>query len=104
MSTLKELIDIVSNKKEALYLTHDNKVTTLCEGKLSLSVAQEFVGGLVELTYITDDVLMLCNEEGLIQNLPFNKLATAVYQKYVSSDGHIVGNVILCHTSPHFTI
>lgn len=37
-----------------------------------LKALQEVVGGYVEVVQITTDTAILCNEEGIINNLPFN--------------------------------
>ena len=47
---------------------------------------QRIVGGYIETVYVTDEVVVLCNEEGLLQNLPFN----------LKIHGHdIVGTIIV---------
>ena len=38
----------------------------------ALKVAQQAVGGLVEVCYERDSFLILCDEEGLLKNLPFH--------------------------------
>lgn len=37
-----------------------------------LKALQEIVGGYVEVVQVTADTAILCNEEGLINSLPFN--------------------------------
>lgn len=37
-----------------------------------LKLFQKLVGGYVELFHVTEDVKIICNEEGLLQNLPWN--------------------------------
>lgn len=38
----------------------------------SLEQFQKLVGGHIEVVGLTPDVLLVCNEEGLINNLPYN--------------------------------
>lgn len=45
----------------------------------SLSAKQDVVGGLIELTappMHPDDAVIICNEEGKINGLPFNRMLT----------------------------
>ena len=37
-----------------------------------LKALQEIVGGYIEVVTITTDTAILCNEEGLVNSLPFN--------------------------------
>lgn len=39
---------------------------------------------------------MVINEEGKLENLPLNELATAIYQKQVCEGDFIVGDVLIC--------
>ena len=56
----------------------------------TLEALQAAVGGLIELVYITNGLVMVVNEEGLVHGLPFNFTASLIagYQ--------IVGNVVIC--------
>lgn len=74
----------------------------------SLEELQEFVGGMIEyigphrlvratlgsgLLRVTNQTLMVINEEGKLNNLPVNELATSLYR-----NGHIdpiVGDVVV---------
>ena len=44
----------------------------VCNISDSLQNLQKTVGGYIEAVYLTDEVAVLCNEEGLLKNLPFN--------------------------------
>lgn len=60
----------------------------------SLEEAQAFVGGLVETIHLPDDSLLIINEEGKLENLPLNPLATALWHKHFGPTDEIVGNAI----------
>lgn len=58
----------------------------------ALDELQGFVGGLIEIVYLPDGLLMVVNEEGLILGLPFNINASILA-------GHpIVGNALVCRS------
>lgn len=60
-------------------------------GPLTLEAAQAIVGGYVEMVQLfTNQIQMLANEEGLLQNLQFNEKAS-----HISVRHYLVGNVIL---------
>lgn len=65
--------------------------------KFSLKELQGFVGGYIELVTTRTPVRhMYVNEEGMLDNLPYNAAATAlIHPKYVLVDG-VRGNVIVC--------
>lgn len=56
---------------------------------LDLSYYQSVVGGYIEPVYINEDEVMLVNDEGLINGMPFNRQATLLAQI------PIMGNVIV---------
>ena len=62
----------------------------------SLEELQGVVGGYIQILYLDNGELMIVNEEGKLDGLPFNKKAT----DYVVNDGKyidvIVGNVLVC--------
>jgi len=59
----------------------------------TLKSMQDLVGGYIELVYLPDQKVFIVNEEGILNNLASNDLATEIY-------GHlIVGDVILANTS-----
>jgi len=51
-----------------------------------LSQLQEWVGGYIELVYQDDYGIVYANEEGLLQGLPLNKEATALFGKSLVGD------------------
>jgi len=56
----------------------------------SLKQMQDAVGGYIELVRLTDDDVMIVNEEGLIFGLPVNEHASKL------AGQTIVGNVLMC--------
>ena len=62
----------------------DLKTYNKKEDQPTLKEAQSFVGGLVEMVYLTNDRQMLVNEEGIMHDLPVNHPASFV-----------AGNIIL---------
>lgn len=59
------------------------------EGKLSLKQMQETVGGWIELVRIKGKFFLVVNEEGLLERLPPNRVATEIAKR------PIVGTAIL---------
>lgn len=63
-----------------------------------LDELKRFVGGFIEIVRINDKQIMVVNEEGKLNRLPYNSLATEAlilaYQGRV--DDYIVGDVLLC--------
>lgn len=62
-----------------------------------LKELQGFVGGLIEIVYLTDDVIMVINEEGK-DALPLNMMATvmAKVQSAIFPSDYICGDVLMC--------
>ena len=59
----------------------------------SLSDAQKFVGGWVEVVQVNDGILIV-DEEGKMKNKPINEVASKMYEdKYGASD-IVVGDAI----------
>lgn len=65
----------------------------------NLKELDAFVGGFIEIVYLSDEQVMVLNEEGKLNDLPFNALATklahATFRDY-SVDDYIVGDVLVC--------
>ncbi len=62
----------------------------------SLEELRTFVAGCIEIIHPPSDegAILVVNEEGRLQGLPLNKVASAVYR-----NDFIVGDALLCHTS-----
>ena len=61
-----------------------------------LDELQGYVEGLIEIVPLTDGDIMVVNEEGYINDLPLNPLATAIFQNATGNNGYIFGNVVIC--------
>ena len=65
----------------------------------SLEELQGYVGGHIEIVRLGRGEIMVVNEEGKLQNLPCNELATTFFRFMRESNDHLVGNVLVCHTT-----
>lgn len=52
----------------------------------SLEELQGFVGGYIEIVYLNNDRIMVVNEEGIIENLPFNEKASNIVRQLIAGD------------------
>lgn len=86
----------------ALLMKPDNTAITVSPrngNNFELDELQEYVGGYIEICYPGifnshhADKIMVINEEGKLQGLPLNQLATLVYG---NPDDVIVGNALFC--------
>lgn len=59
----------------------------------SLEELQGFVGGYIEIVRIDDERLMVVNEEGKLNELPINSMATYLVREL------IVGDVLVCYAN-----
>lgn len=64
----------------------------------TLEELQSFVEGDIEIINLTTDKILIVNEEGKINKLPFNELATELWKKYYGRTDYIVGNALLCNS------
>lgn len=59
-----------------------------------LQQLQDAVGGWVEAVDLSPTLTMWCNEEGKLNGLPFNSLATDLWEESFGRTDFIKGNVI----------
>ena len=66
-----------------------------------LKEMQELVGGWIQFLQLNDDKLLVINEEGKLEGLPFNEGATvtAILDDAIGILDYIAGNALLCHKS-----
>lgn len=64
----------------------------------TLEELQSFVEGDIEIINLTAEKILIVNEEGKINKLPFNELATELWKKYYGRTDYIVGNALLCNS------
>lgn len=69
------------------------EVTLEGEGS-QLKQLQEAVGGWIQAVDLNPTLTMWLNEEGKLNNLPFNTLATELWEEAYGETDFIVGNVI----------
>ena len=61
------------------------------KGVFSLEELQRFVGGYIEIVWLSGGMAMVVNEEGLLYQLPGNQLAS------VLAGQQIVGDAVICN-------
>lgn len=66
----------------------------LNEGESQLSTLQKAVGGYIEAVDLSDNLTMWVNEEGKLNGLPINAIATLLWEKHFGFTDVIVGDVI----------
>lgn len=64
----------------------------------TLEEFQNFVEGDIEIINLTTKKILIVNEEGKINKLPFNESATELWKKYCGITDYIVGNALLCNS------
>ena len=74
-------------KIRAIVKRPDELYGHVCNISNSLENLQKIVGGYIETVYLTDEVVIICNEEGKLQHLPFNM--------NLHGD-ELVGTIIVC--------
>ena len=62
--------------------------------QVTLEEMKKCVGGYVEFVHLEDDLVLVVNEEGLILNLPHNKMATIILSLGGKAN-YIVGDTLL---------
>lgn len=72
-------------------LVKPNELPEVVSIKNTLEAKQELVGGLIEYTYLDgcDDIAIVCNEEGLLMHLPFNR---DIGHTVIAGDFYVVGD------------
>ena len=82
----------MNNKKEnkiKIVLKKVGKEPEVIDIENTLDAKQELVDGLIEVARVTDDILLICNEEGKIDNLPPNLLFD---YDYIAGDCFFIGD------------
>jgi hypothetical protein len=81
---------------EAKHIKTDGTIETVPQlegGTFTLQELQDFVGGYIELVQLGNGTVMVVNEEGLLNKLPFNVNASRL------ASMNIVGDVLVCNAS-----
>lgn len=72
------------------YLPYEKEIPDTLDSDEHLRALQEIVGGYIEAIYpYEEEVAIVCNEEGLINGLPFNRSAPGGY-------GGVFGTFFIC--------
>lgn len=64
----------------------------------TLEAFQEIVGGYIEAVGLYGEDRIIINEEGKLNGLPYNVIATEIFQNATHSTDYIVGTVIIAAT------
>ena len=96
-------------KYNATLITPDSIITPVTPRNgtdFQLEELKEFVGGYIEVIHPPDmsGIIMVVNEEGKLNGLAHNEIATRMWQKGAEAGSQrmadpVVGTVLLCHTS-----
>ena len=91
------------NPKKAYVFEHDGVLKELNpKKKFKLEELQAFVGGHIEIIYnLPMDKMMVINEEGKLQQLPYNLYATnlALLNHSISTEDDIAGNAVILNNN-----
>ena len=72
------------------YLPYEKEIPDMLDSDEHLRALQEIVGGFIEAIYpYEEEVAIVCNEEGLINGLPFNRSVPGGY-------GGVFGTFFIC--------
>ena len=87
----------MTKKHETLVIKTTGEVVNYT-GEFNLKGYQSVVGGYIQVVRFpqSNGYVMICNEEGKLDNLPYNEVAT---HKYQNPHDFIVGDVLLIHES-----
>lgn len=80
MKSFKSITDATNNAKSYIIRTDGTKVVVMpASGKqFELEELQEIVGGYIEVVNLSDDRLLVVNENGKLYNMSLNESATAL--------------------------
>lgn len=92
---MENRVEANQNGLSVLYV-EPNKPPRTVKIDNNLEAMQELVGGNIEAVHpFSDDVALVCNEEGIIMKLPLNRAICNEYYK-----GIICGSFFICYTPP----
>ncbi len=79
---------------KTIIMKSDESWKIVDQDKNDLSFFQSIVGGHIEGVYITENITIYCNDEGKINSLPINNLATWYVKSRRQFDDYICGNIV----------
>lgn len=81
--------------EKVMYISVDNSIEVKEIEEIEYDTLYEGVNGLVELVSLNRDVDMWVNEEGKVNGLEPNLLATVIWKKVFPNPDVIMGNVVI---------
>jgi hypothetical protein len=81
--------------EKVIYISTENDIEVAEVDEISYDTLYEGVNGLVELVSLNRDVDMWVNEEGKVNGLEPNLLATLIWNKIFPNPDVIMGNVVI---------
>lgn len=87
--------------KDIIYKTNGEVIETSPKNgnDYSLEELKEIVGVYIEIIYLTENKIMVINDECKLINLPHNENATTLYRICLDTIDFIVGDVLVCNTN-----
>jgi Domain of unknown function (DUF3846) len=80
--------------KLALHIPASGTPTAVRIGDNELGALQELVGGWIEYVPTEQPVTLYCNEEGKIEGLPLNELATQLFGQLLMPGDYLAGDIV----------
>ena len=72
------------------------EVEPLNKKYFTLEELQKIVGGIIEIIYLNNNLIMVIDEEGKIKNKGENDNATLVAQRQLGGMDYVVGDALVC--------
>ena len=87
--------------KDIIYKTNGEVIETSPKNgtNYTLEELKEIVGGYIEIIHLTENKIMVINDEGKLINLPHNENATILFSLCLDTIDFIVGDALVCHTN-----
>lgn len=86
----KKLPLVITTEGEIFVQEPENKTD------FTLKELQEIVKGMIQIIYLPNNMIMGLNEEGKLEGLELNRIATLYASNSLFEGDYIVGNVLLC--------
>jgi hypothetical protein len=88
---------------KSFLIGHDNVLVEIdSKKKYELEELKSLVGGYIEIVYnLPMNKMMVINEEGKLEKLPYNFYATnlAVLNRCIATDDYIAGNAVILNSN-----
>jgi hypothetical protein len=81
--------------ERVIHISTDNKIEVMEVEQIEYDTLYEAVNGLVELVSINEDIDMWLNEEGKVNGLEPNIIASLLYNKVFPNFDVIMGDVVI---------